>query len=80
MTCKLHLFLIAGKAIARCVHALPLYALCKDKISDQMIYDQLADARSDRDKAKVEQIMRDSVEILRHATETNPAEITVHYY
>ena len=50
----------------------------KNKISDQMIYDQLADARSDRDKAKVERIMRDSVEILRHATETNPAEITVH--
>ena len=49
----------------------------QNKISDQMLYDQLADARSDRDKVKQEQIMRDSVEILRHAIQPETAEITV---
>jgi len=38
-----------------------------EKVSDQMLYDQLADARSERDSIRVLQIMRDSVEILRHA-------------
>ncbi len=42
-----------------------------EKVSDQMLYDQLAEARSDRDTIRVQQIMRDSVEILRHATSPN---------
>lgn len=49
----------------------------QNKVSDQMLYDQLADARSDRDKVKQEQIMRDSIEILNHAIKPEAAEITV---
>tara|TARA_B100001939_G_scaffold312912_1_gene296392 strand:+ start:746 stop:1375 length:630 start_codon:yes stop_codon:yes gene_type:complete len=49
----------------------------QNKISDQMLYDQLAEARSDRDKVKQEQIMRDSIEILNHAVKPQAAEITV---
>ena len=49
----------------------------QNKVSDQMLYDQLADARSDRDKVKQEQIMRDSIEILNHAVKPQAAEITV---
>ncbi len=41
--------------------------LGSEKVSDQMLYDQLAEARSDRDTIRVQKIMRDSVEILRHA-------------
>ena len=49
----------------------------QNKVSDQMLYDQLADARSDRDKVKQEQIMRDSIEILNHAVKPQATEITV---
>ena len=44
------------------------------KISDQMLYDQLADARSDRDSARVGKIMRDSVEILKHSVSGGPVD------
>jgi hypothetical protein len=47
------------------------------KISDQMLYDQLADARSDRDSAKVQAIMRDSVDILAAAISQVPAEVAI---
>ena len=47
------------------------------KISDQMLYDQLADARSDRDSAKVQAIMRDSVEILAAAISQVPVEVAI---
>ena len=45
-----------------------------NKVSDQMLYDQLADARSDRDQARVQQIMRDSVEILKHSVAGGPVD------
>lgn len=48
------------------------------KVSDQMLYDQLADARALRKSEKVEAIMRDSVEILRHAINNESVDITVH--
>ena len=47
------------------------------KISDQMLYDQLRDARSDRDNAKVQSIMRDSVEILAAAISQVPVEVAI---
>ena len=45
-----------------------------EKVSDQMLYDQLAEARSDRDQTRVQQIMRDSVEILRHSVSGGPVD------
>jgi len=39
----------------------------QQKMSDTEVYNQLREARSDRDKALVERIMRDSVEILQGA-------------
>ena len=48
------------------------------KVSDQMLYDQLADARAMRKSDKVEAIMRDSVEILRHAINNESVDITIH--
>ena len=47
------------------------------KISDQMLYDQLRDARADRDNAKVQSIMRDSVEILAAAISQVPVEVAI---
>ena len=47
------------------------------KISDQMLYDQLRDARTDRDSAKVQSIMRDSVEILAAAISQVPVEVAI---
>jgi len=44
------------------------------KVSDQMLYDQLADARSDRDSARVAKIMRDSIQILNHAVSGGPVD------
>ena len=37
------------------------------KMSDSDLYEQLKEARSDRDRERVERIMRDSVDILRGA-------------
>ena len=37
------------------------------KVSDQDLYDQLRDARSDRDNNKVISVMKDSISILKHA-------------
>ena len=48
-----------------------------NKVSDQMFYDQLADARADRDQAKVKAIMTDSVEMLKVAVSGVPADIVV---
>ena len=47
------------------------------KVSDQMLYEQLADARSDRDNARVQAIMRDSVEILSAAISQVPVEVAI---
>lgn len=47
------------------------------KISDQDLYDQLAEARSNRDKEKVNDIMRDSVSILKQAISLNEVEVAV---
>ena len=44
------------------------------KVSDQMLYDQLADARADRDSARVAKIMRDSIQILNHAVSGGPVD------
>ena len=38
------------------------------KVSDQMLYDQLRELRADRAQDKITATMRDSVEILRHAS------------
>jgi hypothetical protein len=48
-----------------------------ERIGDDDMYTQLQDARSNRDKAAVESIMRDSVEILSTAINGTPAEIEV---
>lgn len=47
------------------------------KMSDQDLYDQLAEARSDRNKEKVEAIMRDSVSILKHAISPQEVEVAI---
>ena len=46
------------------------------KMSDTDLYEQLKEARADRDKEKVENILRDSVSILSHAV--SPSEDQVH--
>ena len=50
------------------------------KVRDEDMYNQLADARGDRDYKRVETIMRDAVNILNHAVTggaVEPAEIVV---
>ncbi len=47
------------------------------KISDQMLYDQLREARSDRDSAKVTAIMTDSVDILSAAISQEQVNVTI---
>ena len=47
------------------------------KISDQMLYDQLREARSDRDNAKVTAIMTDSVDILSAAISQEQVNVTI---
>ena len=47
------------------------------KVTDQMIYDQLADARSDRDQAKIKATMRDCVQALKAALQPELASVTV---
>ena len=47
------------------------------KISDQMLYDQLREARSDRDSAKVTAIMTDSVDILSAAISQEEVSVTI---
>ena len=50
----------------------------KDKVTDQQMYDQLRDARSDRDSKMIMQIQRDAVSVLRHALgETSPEPVDV---
>ena len=46
------------------------------KMSDNDMYEQLRDARSDGDKAKVIRIMRDAVDILSHAVTPQQAQVT----
>ena len=47
------------------------------KISDQMLYDQLREARADRDNAKVTAIMTDSVDILSAAISQEEVSVTI---
>ena len=47
------------------------------KVSDQMLYDQLSELRSDRATDKITAVMRDSVEILRAALGMSVDEVTV---
>ena len=47
------------------------------KISDQMLYDQLREARSDRDSAKVTAIMTDSVDILSAAISQEEVSVSI---
>ena len=47
------------------------------KISDQMLYDQLREARADRDSAKVTAIMTDSVDILSAAISQEPVAVAI---
>ena len=47
------------------------------KVSDQMLYDQLSELRSDRAKDKITAVMRDSVDILRHALGVTEAAVVV---
>ena len=50
----------------------------KEKVTDQQMYDQLRDARSDRDSKMIMQIQRDAVSVLRHALgETSPEPVDV---
>jgi hypothetical protein len=58
----------------------PVFAALKlngAKVSDNDMYSALADARSDRDKAQVEKICRDAVDVLRMALGIETADITV---
>ena len=58
----------------------PCFASVKigtDKVSDQMLYDQLKDLRADRASDKILATMRDSVEILRHALGVTEADVVV---
>ena len=58
----------------------PCFASVKissDKVSDQMLYDQLKDLRADRATDKIMATMRDSVEILRHALGVTEADVVV---
>ena len=45
------------------------------KLSDQVMYDELKEARSDRDKARVETLMRDAVDVLRGALGIEKVEV-----
>ena len=45
------------------------------KVSDQMMYDQLRDLRSDRANDKIQDVMRDSVAILRAALKIENVEV-----
>ena len=45
------------------------------KLRSDDLYNQLADARGDRDSAKVERIMRDTVEILNAAVNGQPVDV-----
>ena len=47
------------------------------KITDDMMYNQLGDARGDRDYKKVETIMRDAVSILKHAINPQAVDVKV---
>ena len=65
VTCPFHLDTWKGTSKMR-----PCFAAIRvgqTKMSDNDLYEQLRDARSDGDKSKVQSIMRDSVEILNHA-------------
>ena len=56
----------------------PCFAAVRDgatKVSNNDIYDALRDARSDRDKVKVEAIMRDSIELLAAALNVVETEV-----
>lgn len=58
----------------------PVFAAIKmngTKVSDNEMYTKLADARSDRDKALVERIMRDAVDVLRGALGVELADVVV---
>lgn len=48
-----------------------------NKVSDQMLYDQLREIRSDRDNKKLMDVMRDSVQILKHAISPQTADVTI---
>ena len=47
------------------------------KVSDQMLYDQLSELRADRASDKILTVMRDSVDILRHALGVTEADVVV---
>ena len=47
------------------------------KMTDQLTYDQLSDARSDRDKDKTMALMRDYVGLIKGALTGGPVEETV---
>ncbi len=49
----------------------------KEKVSDQMLYDQLRELRADRASDKITATMRDSVEILSHALGGSSDAVTV---
>lgn len=47
------------------------------KVSDQMLYDQLSELRADRAADKITAVMRDSVDILRHALGVTEADVVI---
>ena len=47
------------------------------KMSDQTMYDALVDARADRDKERVETLLRDAVAVLKTALGIQPAAVEV---
>ena len=58
----------------------PCFAAVRDgsvKVSDDEMYNALADARGDRDKAKIVALVRDAIEIINAQLNGVPAEVTV---
>lgn len=49
----------------------------RNKVSDQETYDLLADARSDRDNAKVDQLMRNAVALVQSGLGVEPVAVDV---
>ena len=49
----------------------------KEKVTDQMLYDQLRELRADRASDKINAVMRDSVDILNHALKGTTESVVV---
>ena len=67
----------AGKVLPKMRPCFASVKIDNQKISDDQLYDTLKELRADRASDKIMQVMRDSVEILRHALGIEAADVTV---